>query len=197
MEPGLPLILLEGTDGPQDGPPRGGDPRLFDSIDALVGAVEAPDVRAGIVQAFDAGGQRLRLRAAADASPVTATLEPDAYPDALRDVLASAIRSSPHLYPAINPDRPLDELVAAIWRLEQAARADRRLKRLTLYRQVGVWILLMAVLVVAQPPVLQPREEVPTPILLGLWLAVAIGVYWLAGRLLVLFSPSSISSDRR
>jgi hypothetical protein len=197
MEPSLPLILLEGTDGPQEGPPRVGDPRLFDSIDALVGAVEAPDVRAGIVQAFDAGGRRLRLGASADAGPVTATLEPDAYPDALRDVLAAAVRSSPHLYPAINPDRPLDELVAAIWRLEQADRADRRLKRLTFYRQVGVWILLMAVLVVAQPTVLQPREDVPTPILLGTWLLVAVGLYWLAGRLLVLFAPGLSSSDRR
>jgi hypothetical protein len=197
MEPAVPLILLEGTDGPQEGPPRGGDPRLFDSIDALVGAVEAPDVRAGIVQAFDAAGRRLRLQATNDAGPVTATPEPDdAHPDALREVLASAIRSSPHLYPSIAPDRPLDELVAALWRVEQAARAERRSKRLTRYRQVGLWVVLMGVLLVAQPPVLQPRAEVPAPILLGIWLAVAIGVYWLAGRLLVLFSPSSISSDR-
>jgi hypothetical protein len=196
MEPIFPLILLEGTDGPQEGPPRGGDPRLFDSIDALVDAVEAPDVRAGIVQAFDAGGHRLRLAAADAESSVTARLEPDAYPDALRDVLAAAIRSSPHLYPSISPDRPLEELVAATWRLEQAARADRRMKRLTLYRQVGLWIVILAVLVIAQPPVLQARAEVPTPVFLGIWLAVAVVTYWLAGRLLLLFSPDSITSDR-
>jgi hypothetical protein len=196
MEPILPLILLEGTDGPQEGPPRAGDPRLFDSVDALIRVVEAPDVRAGIVQAFDAGGHRLRLGPPADTGPVTATLEADAYPDALQDVLAAAIRSSPHLYPSISPDRPLAELVAAIWGVEQAARADRRLKRLTLYRQVGLWIILLGVLVVAQPPVLQPRPDESTPIFLGVWLVVAIGAYWLAGRLLLLFSPDSISSDR-
>jgi hypothetical protein len=197
MEPTLPLILLEGTDGPQEGPPRGGDPRLFDSVDALVGAVDGPDVGAGIVQAFDAVGHRVRLRAADAGGPVTATLEPDAYADGLRDVLAAAIRSSPHLYPSISPDRPLDELVAAIWRLEQAAQADRRMKRLTLYRQVGLWIVIMGVLVLAQPPVLQARAEVPTPVFLGIWVAVAIVTYWLAGRLLLLFSPDSILSDRR
>jgi hypothetical protein len=196
MEPILPLILLEGTDGPQEGPPRGGDPRLFDSVDALVGAVEAPDVRAGIVQAFDAAGRRLRLGAAEAGGPVIATLEPDVYADGLRDVLASAIRSSPHLYPAMSPDRPLEELVAAMWRLDEAARADRRMKRLTLYRQVGLWIVILGVLVVAQPPVLQARAEVPTPVFLGIWLAVAIVAYWLAGRLLLLFSPDSISSNR-
>jgi|GEM_PF-5424521 hypothetical protein len=196
MEPTLPLILLEGTDGPQEGPPRGGDPGLFESVDAMVGAIEARDVRNGLVQAFDADGRRLRLQSVGDADPVTATLEPDAYPDALRDVLAAAIRSSPHLYPSISPDRPLEELVAAIWRLEQAARADRRKKRLTLYRQVGLWIVILAVLVVAQPPVLQARPEVPTPVFLGLWVAVAIVAYWLAGRLLLLFSPDSILSDR-
>ncbi|MEA2674224.1 MAG: hypothetical protein QOI92_1416 [Chloroflexota bacterium] len=197
MEPTLPLILLEGTDGPQEGPPRGGDPRLFDSVEAIVGAVEAPDVRAGIVQAFDAVGHRLRLRAADAGAPVTATLEPDAYADGLRDVLAAAIRSSPHLYPSISPDRPLEELIAAIWRLEQAAQADRRMRRLTLYRQVGLWIVILGVLVVAQPPVLQARAEVPTPVFLGIWVAVAIVAYWLAGRLLLLFSPDSILSDRR
>jgi hypothetical protein len=196
MDPTIPLILLEGTDGPQEGPPRGGDPRLFDSVDALVGAVEAPDVRAGIVQAFDAGGHRLRLRAGAASGEVTATLEPDVYADGLRDVLAAAIRSSPHLYPSISPDRPLDELVAAIWRVEEAARADRRMKRLTLYRQVGLWIVILGVLVIAQPPVLQARAEVPTPVFLGIWVAVAIVTYWLAGRLLLLFSPDSISTNR-
>jgi hypothetical protein len=197
MEPTLPLILLEGTDGPQEGPPRSGDPELFDSIDALVGAVEARDVLAGILEAFDVEGRRLRLRAADAGSPVTATFEPEpAYPDALRDVLAAAIRSSPHLYPAISPDRPLEELVAAIWRVELAARADRRRKRLKLYRQVGLWIVILAVLVVAQPPVLQARPEVPPPVFLGLWVAVAIVAYWLAGRLILLFSPDSILSDR-
>lgn len=196
MEPTLPLILLEGTDGPQEGPPRGGDPRLFDSVDALVGAVEAADVRAGLVQAFDAEGRRLRLSAAGDAGAVAATLETDGYADALRDVLATAIRSSPHLYPTISPDRPLSELVGALWRVEQAARTERRLKRLTLYRQVGLWILLMGALVVAQPPVLQARPDVSTAVLVGIWLVVAIGAYWIAGRLLVLFSPSSISPDR-
>ncbi|HYK95912.1 MAG TPA: hypothetical protein VE011_08630 [Candidatus Dormibacteraeota bacterium] len=196
MEPALPLILLEGTDGPQAGPPRAGDPRLFDSLDRLLGAVEAPDVRAGIVQAFDAGGHPLRLSAAADAGPVTATLEPNSYPDALRDVLAAAIRSSPHLYPAIAPDRPLEELVAAMWRLEQFARADRRRQRLALYRQVGLTIILLAALVVAQPPVLQPRADVPVPLLLGIWLVVAVGAYWLAGRLLLLFAPGITSADR-
>jgi hypothetical protein len=196
MEPTLPVILLEGTDGPQEGPPRGGDPRLFDSVDKLVGAVEAPDVRAGIVQAFDAAGHRLRLSSFGTDGLVSATLEADDYGEALRDVLASAIRSSPHLYPAMSPDRPLEELVAAIWRLEQAAQADRRMRRLTLYRQVGLWIVIMGVLVVAQPPVLQARAEVPTPVFLGLWLAVAIVTYWLAGRLLLLFSADSISSNR-
>jgi hypothetical protein len=196
MEPILPLILLEGTDGPQEGLPRGGDPRLFDSVEALVGAVEAPDVRAGIVQAFDALGHRLRLRASDAGGPVTATIEPDAYADGLREVLASAIRNSPHLYPAISPDRPLEELVAAMWRLDEAARADRRMKRLTLYRQIGLWIVILGVLVVAQPPVLQARAEVPTPVFLGIWVTVAIVSYWLAGRLLLLFSPDSISSDR-
>lgn len=198
MDPTLPLILLEGTDGSQEGPPRGGDPRLFDSMDALVGAVEATDVRAGIVQATDAEGRRLRLRAADAGTAVTATFEPEpGYADALRDILAAAIRSSPHLYPAISPDRPLEELVAAIWRVEQAARADRRTKRLKLYRQVGLWIVLLAVLVIAQPPVLQARPEVPTPVFLGLWVAVAIVAFWLAGRLILLFSPDSILSDRR
>jgi hypothetical protein len=196
MEAIPPLILLEGTDGPQEGPPHGGDPRLFGTIEELIAAVEGPDVRAGIVQAFDAGGRRLRLRVDTDTSAVTASLDPQEYPDALRDVLAGAIRSSPHLYPSMSPDRPLNELVAALWRVEEAARADRRMKRLTLYRQVGLWILLMGVLVVAQPPVLQPRPEVSTLILVGIWLVVAIGAYWLAGRLLVLFSPNSFS-DRR
>jgi hypothetical protein len=80
--------------------------------------------------------------------------------------------------------------------VEQAARAERRLKRLTLFRQVGLWVVLMVVLVVAQPPVLQARPDVSTPVVVGIWLVVAIGAYWIAGRLLVLFSPGSISSDR-
>lgn len=197
MEPTLPLILLEGTDGPQDGPPRSGDPRLFDSVDALVAAVDAPDVRAGIVQAFDAEGRRLRLSADDAGTGVTATVEPaPAYVDALRDVLAAAVRSSPHLYPSISPDRPLDQLVAAIWRVEQAAQAHRRMQRVKLYRQVGLWIVILGVLLVAQPPVLQARAEVPTPIFLGLWVTAAIVAYWLAGRLLLLFSADSISSNR-
>jgi hypothetical protein len=93
MEAALPLILLEGTAGPQEGPPRGGDPRLFGTVEELVAAVEAPDVRAGIVQAFDAGGRRLRLQAATAAGAVTAPLETEAYPDALPEVLATEIRS--------------------------------------------------------------------------------------------------------
>lgn len=197
MDPVQPLILLEGTDGPPDGPPHSGDPRLFGSIDALVRAVEAPDVRSGIVQAFDASGHRLRLRVAGDAGPIEATLEATAYPDELRDVLAAAIRSSPHLYPSVSPDRSLGELVASLWRIEEAAEADRRLKRLTLYRRVGVWAVLMVALVIAQPPVLQPREEVPTPILIGTWVVVAIVVYWLAGRLLALFENRTSTFDIR
>jgi len=128
---------------------------------------------------------------------VTATLEPDSYPHALRDVLAAAIRSSPHLYPSVSPDRSLGELVAALWRIEEAAAAERRLKRLTLYRRFGLWVVLMVALVIAQPPVLQPREEVPAPILLGTWVVVAIIAYWLAGRLLALYENRSSTFDVR
>ena len=195
MDPTLPLILLEGTGGPQEGPPRTGDPRLFDSIDSLAAAVEAPDVRAGIVQAFDADGRRLRLAAAGNSGAATAALEPDAYPDALRDVLAAAIRSSPHLYPSIDPGLPLGGLVAALWRQELGARADRRNRRLARYKQLGLWLLLIVVIVIARPAVLVPRDEVPTPILAGLWLLVSLGAYWLAGRLLALYESSSVSSD--
>jgi hypothetical protein len=197
MEPSPPLILLEAAEGPQEGPPRGGDPRLVGSVDELIGAVEAPDIRAGIVHAFDAAGHRLRLQADGDTGPITATLLPGEYPDELRDTLAAAIRSSPHLYPFIDPGSALAGLVAALWRQELATRADRRNKRLARYKQIGLWLVLMAAIVVARPAVLQPRADMATPILLGLWLVVALGTYWLAGRLLALYDSSSIPSSPR
>ncbi|HEY4227101.1 MAG TPA: hypothetical protein VGM49_02095 [Candidatus Limnocylindrales bacterium] len=193
----LPVVLIEGEEGPQEGPPRPGNPRVFDSVDALIAAVDPPDVRYGLFQAFDARGRRLRLDAAADAGPVSATLEPEIYAEALRSVLAAAAVRLRGSGPAIDPDLELAGLLAALRGITPDRQAEQRERRRALLLRVGVWAVLMAAIVIAQPPALQATADVDAPILVVLWLVVAGIVYWLAGRLLLLFTPNAESFFRR
>jgi hypothetical protein len=84
--------------------------------------------------------------------------------------------------------------VASLRRANLDRRVDQRARRRALLEHVGLWLVLMAAIVLAQPPVLQFRDEISGPIFIGLWVAVAIVAYWLAGRLLVLFHDSSSRS---
>ena len=194
MEIADPLILIEGEEGPQEGPPRAGTPRVFDTVEELIAAVEAPDVRYGLYQAFDTTGRRLRLEAAGDSGPITATFEPGAYADELRTIIAAYLLRTPPPGPPIDPDLPLGGLVASLRRTNQDRRVDQRARRRALFEHVGLWLVLMAAIVLAQPPVLQPRDETSGPIFVVLWVAVAVAAYWLAGRLLILFRDSSSRS---
>lgn len=194
MEVADPLILIEGEEGPQEGPPRPGTPRVFDTVAELIAAVEAPDVRYGLYQAFDTTGRRLRLEAAGDTGPITATFEPGAYAEDLRVLIAAYLRRSPPPGPAIDPDLPLGGLIASLRRANVDRRVEQRARRRALLERVGLWLVLVAAIVLAQPPVLQPREEISGPIFVVLWVAVAGAAYWLAGRLLVLFRDSSTRS---